>query len=146
MSRKITEVDFYKDLPLPKPTICGLVNKVISPKGTRKLNENDLYEYHLKDELIQVYDGNPVKVTNGLYWAMSIYKNQAAELKWNHYLIIVDNGSVYPVAEFLDCHDSSWIKDAMRYIKAYFAGEDLPEIDLTIYRVRPRKSSWKTSK
>lgn len=29
------EIDFYKELRLPMPMTCGLVNKIISPKGIR---------------------------------------------------------------------------------------------------------------
>ena len=56
MKRTELEIDFYKELELPKKIICGLVEKILSPKGVRKLNEYDRYEYSLKSELVQVYD------------------------------------------------------------------------------------------
>lgn len=136
------EIDFYKELKLPSPITCGLVNKVMSPKGVRKLNEHDRYEYRLKDELIQIYDDKPALVEPGLYWVMDIFKWNSS-LQWNHYLVVVEEDSFYPVAEFLDCKDSLWIKDALPYIKDYFAGFDLEPINLTRYKRRPQsKSGW----
>ena len=32
------EIDFFKELDLPKPITCGLVNRIVSPKGLRKEN------------------------------------------------------------------------------------------------------------
>ena len=139
------EIDFYKELKLPSPITCGLVNKVIEPKGIRKLNEHDRYEYRLKDELVQIYDDKPALVEPGLYWVMDIFKWNSS-LQWNHYLIVVEEDSFYPVAEFLDCKDSTWIKDAMPYIKDYFAGFDLEPINPTRYKRKPQsKSGWKTA-
>lgn len=136
------EIDFYKDLRLPQPMACGLVNKILSPKGIRKLNECDQYEYHLKDELIQIYEGKPALVEPGIYWVMDIFKIDNA-LKWNHYLVVVEEDSFYPVAEFTECHDSTWIKSALPYIKGYFAGEELDPIRITPYRApRHRKTGW----
>lgn len=140
------EIDFYKELKLPSPITCGLVNRIIEPKGIRKLNEHDRYEYRLKDELVQIYDNKPAEVDAGIYWIMDIYKDKESNLKWNHYLIIVEDEVYYPVAEFLDCKDSTWIKDAMPYIKDYFAGFDLEPINLTRYKRKPQsKSGWKTA-
>ena len=82
------EIDFYKELGLPMPMTCGLVNKIISPKGIRKLNDRDVYEYHLKDELIQIYDDKPTTVEPGLYWVMDIFKWKS-EMTWNHYLVVL---------------------------------------------------------
>lgn len=136
------EIDFYKELKLPQPMTCGLVNKILSPKGIRKLNEHDQYEYHLKDELIQIYEDKPALVEPGIYWVMDIFKKNG-ELKWNHYLVVVEEDSFYPVAEFTECHDSTWIKSAQPYIKGYFAGEELDPIRITPYRApRQRKTGW----
>lgn len=140
------EIDFYEELEMPKPIVCGLVNKILSPKGIRKLNKNDLYEYHLKSELTQVYDGKAANVDKGIYWVMDIYR-RVNELKWNHYLVIVEDDCFYPIAEFLDCHDSTWIKDAIPYIKAYFAGDEQDPIDITPYKPpKQRKTGWSTKK
>ena len=138
------EIDFYKELNLP-PALCGLVNKIISPKGLRKLNDKDRYEYRLKDELVQIYDGKPASVEPGLYWVMDIYKDRESNLIWNHYLVIVEEDCFYPVAEFLNCKDSTWIKAALPYIKGYFEKFDLEPIELTEYKApKQRKTSWKT--
>lgn len=136
------EIDFYKELKLPQPMTCGLVNKILSPKGIRKLNEHDQYEYHLKDELIQIYEDKPALVEPGIYWVMDIFKIGNA-LKWNHYLVVVEDDCFYPVAEFCEVVDSTWIKDAMSYIKDYFAGFELEPIDTTPYRTpKQRKTCW----
>lgn len=136
------EIDFYKELKLPQPMTCGLVNKILSPKGIRKLNERDQYEYHLKDELIQIYEDKPALVVPGIYWVMDIFKI-GNQLKWNHYLVVVESDSFYPVAEFCEVVDSTWIKDAIPYIKMYFAGEELDPIHITPYRApRQRQNGW----
>lgn len=140
------EIDFFKELKLPTPMTCGLVNKIISPKGIRKLNEHDRYEYRLKDELVQVYDKKPAQVSAGLYWVMDIYKRYGT-LRWNHYLVVVEEDCFYPIAEFCKCTDSTWIKDALPYIKRYFAGESMPPIDITRYRpIKESKSGWAVRK
>lgn len=140
------EIDFYKELKLPQPMTCGLVNKIVSPKGIRKLNEHDRYEYRLRDELIQIYDDKPALVEPGIYWVMDIFKI-GNSLKWNHYLVVVEEDCFYPVAEFLEVTDSTWIKDAIPYIKDYFSGEELDVIDITPYRAPSKsKNGWRVSK
>lgn len=136
------EIDFYKELKLPRTT-CGLVNKILSPKGKRRLNERNEYEYHLNDELIQVYQGEgATEVTEGLYWVMDVFKNSEGQLQWNHYLVVVDEEGFYPIYEYLDAHDTTWILDAMPYIKGYFAGEEFDPIALTKYRMPKPKTRW----
>lgn len=136
------EIDFYKELKLPQPMTCGLVNKILSSKGIRKLNERNQYEYRLKDELIQIYEDKPALVEPGIYWVMDIFKI-GNELKWNHYLIVVESDCFYPVAEFREVVDSTWIKDAIPYIKDYFAGIELEPIEITLYRApKQRKTGW----
>lgn len=141
MSKEKLEIDFYKELNLPE-VFTGLVNKVTSPKGMRKLNEMDRYEYRLKDELIQVYEGEPALVDEGIYWVMDIFKFEGS-LKWNHYLVVVEDDCFYPVAEFLECVDSTWIPDAIPYLKDYFAGVELEPIELTKYKFpKKKKTRW----
>ena len=137
------EIDIYKELKLPIPITCGLVNKILSPKGIRKLNDMDRYEYRLKDELIQIYDGKSAQVEPGIYWVMDIYQNRGGDLQWNHYLVVVEDDCFYPVAEFLNCHDSLWIRDAIPYIKDYFNGFELEPIELTPFRpLKQKRSAW----
>lgn len=126
------EFDFYKELKLPRPVLCGLVNKVTKPKGKRTMDESiGQYYYELYNDLIQVYNEEEAYFEPGLYWVMDIYKYKL-DLHWNHYLIIMeDDGSVYVVAEFLDCHDSTWIKKAVKTVNAYFDGEGLEPIKVT---------------
>lgn len=144
MSTEKLEIDFYKELKLPKPVKCGLVNKIISPKGVRRLNQYNQYEYRLKDELIQIYDGEPAQLDPGLYWAMDIYDRDG--LRWNHYLIIVEEDCFYPIAEFLNARDTAWIKQALPYIKAFFAGEEIDPIEITQYRTKKSKNGWNAKK
>lgn len=126
------EFDFYKELKLPRPVLCGLVNKITQPKGKRVLDESiGQYSYGLHNNLIQVYNNEEACFEPGLYWVMDIYKYRH-ELHWNHYLIIMeDDGSVYVVAEFLDCNDSTWIKKAVKTVNAYFDGKNLDPIGIT---------------
>lgn len=145
MRKEFFEIDFYKELKLAPP-ICGLVHKVISPKGIRKLNKQDRYEYHLKEELIQIYDNKPAEVDTGIYWIMDICKDRDGSLKWNHYLVVVEDDGYYPVAEFLNCQDSTWIKDALPYIKDYFNGFEIDPIEVEEYRsLEQNKTGWKTT-
>lgn len=136
------EIDFYKELGLP-PTKCGLVNKILNPKGKRRKNYLDEYEYHLNDELVQVYQGEePAVVDEGLYWVMDIFTNPESRLQWNHYLVVVDEEGFYPIYEYLDAHNTTWILDAMPYIKGYFAGEEFESIELTKYKMPKPKTKW----
>lgn len=136
------EIDFYKELKLPQ-TVCGLVNKVLSPKGKRRINERGEYEYHLNDELIQVYQGEgAAEVTEGLYWVMDVFKNNEGKLQWNHYLVVVDEESFYPIYEYTGAVDTTWIPDALPYIKRYFAKEELEPIVLTKYKIPKPKTKW----
>lgn len=135
------EFDFYKELNLPQPITCGLVQRVVSPKKVRTPETDYDYKgieechYQLDTELIEIYGYDKgVALAAGLYWVMDIFK-QGQNLTWNHYLIILeDDGSVYPVAEYLNCHDSKWVKKGAKIVKAYFNGEDIPAINLTKYK------------
>lgn len=137
---RFERIDFYKECKLPRPVLCGLVQKIKSPKGIRTVTTNlqgkEVYDYKLDVDLIEIYgyDKN-IRMEAGLYWVMDIYRYDH-NMIWNHYLIILDEeGEVYPVAEFLNCHDSQWMKKAIKPIKSYFAGEELPAIELTKCKV-----------
>jgi len=70
------------------------------------------------------------------------------ELKWNQYLFILeDDGDVYPIAEYLDQRDSSWVKSAIKLVKSYFEGNELDPIELTMidYKIH-RKTKWSKTK
>lgn len=124
------EVDFYEDFYLPTP-ISGLVHKITSPKGIRKEVQGG-YEYHLKHDLIQIYEKDSIIVGEGLYWVLDIHIHHG-NVVWNHYLFVVDNDDAHLVAEFMNITDSTWIKDAMPVIKKYFEGKPLKDIEATQY-------------
>lgn len=130
---ELFEVDFYKEFGLPMPVLCGLVNKITSPKGIRTKNEETgNYHYQLHSDLKQIYEeGICAEVDEGLYWVMDVYKSRGS-LVWNHYLFVMESdGMVYPIAEFLDYSDSSWIKEAINIIKDCFNGDTFEPIELT---------------
>lgn len=147
MSERL-EIDFFKELELPEsPNFTGLVDKILSPKGIRKTTETGRKEYALNDTLIQVYDGKPVIVEEGIYRVMVIFNNpKTGALQWNHYLVIVEEDCFYAVAEFLDCHDSLWVRDAIPYLKDYFSGETLEPIEVTQYPKPVVKTKWSSLK
>lgn len=132
------EFDFYEELGLPRPVTCGLVSRVTKPKGRRTLVEGltkgdePYYHYELHHDLIEVYGyTKDTAFIPGIYWVMDVYKHKH-NMCWNHYLIILeDDGSVYPVAEYLNCHDSRWVKKAAKVTEAYFNGKELEPIELT---------------
>ena len=131
---ELFEIDFYKEFELPRPVACGLVNKITSPKGIRTKNEQTgNYHYQLHTDLKQIYEaGIPANVDEGLYWVMDVYKYKGS-MTWNHYLFVVESdGTIYPIAEFLDYSDSSWIKEAINIIKDHFSGDEFEPIEITL--------------
>ena len=139
------EFDFYKELELPTPVLCGLVQKVTAPKGKRTMNESiHQYSYELHTDLVNIYDFEETPYEPGLYWVMDVYKHKSV-LRWNHYLIIIeDDGTVYAVGEYLNCHDTTWIKKAVKVVNAYFEGEELDPIGITQCKTdKPTKKHFK---
>ena len=143
MSVKRYKVDFYKDLPTP---LAGLVRKVISPKGVRTII-GDKYVYSLKSNKCCQYQGKAFRVTPGLYHVSCICKPEG-EVIWNHYLFVVDDdGNGYPVAQYLECVDSLWVKDAIHIVKEYFSETPVKPIKVKRYdKKRDKGTSWKLLK
>lgn len=135
-------LDFYKKFRLPQP-VCGLVNKVTSPKGIRKQEEGGFYSYHLHTDLVCIYKGEATRLDPGIYWVLDVCKPDDC-MEWYQYLFVVeDDDAVYPVAEYLRQTGSEWILDAQPIIKKYFKGEQLTPIQLTrIRQVIPKKTRW----
>lgn len=137
-------IDFYNTLKLPKPVLCGLVHKITSPKGMKKFDETIHKEvYHLHNDLVQIWPNKPNSaIEPGLYWVMDLFRNinkidseVISFMQWNHYIVVLNKDlSMYVVAEFLDCHDSEWIKSAIPVIKKYFKGEKLKPMSITTYK------------
>lgn len=139
-------IDFYKTYNLVPPT-CGLVNKVTSPKGLRKFEAEGYTSYQLYSDLSDIYKGEPASLEPGIYWVLDICKVKEV-LHWNHYLFVVDtDGFNYPVAEYLNQRDSAWVKEAIKLVKRYFAGEELDSTGITKidYQII-RKSKWTKTK
>lgn len=137
-------VDFYKKFRLPQPHV-GLVNKITSPKGIRCKESESYTSYQLHSDLCDVYAGNECTVKPGLYWVLDISKdNSTMQLQWYHYIFVVDDEKVYPVAEYLDQSDSWWITQAIpKVIKPYFQNQELPPIKLTLIKMpKPIKTDW----
>ena len=139
-------IDFYKAFKLVPP-MCGLVNRVTSPKGIRRIEPDGYTSYQLQSDLSCIYHGEASLFKPGLYWVLDIGLVKG-ELKWNQYLFILeDDGDVYPIAEYLDQRDSSWVKSAIKIVKSYFEGTELDPIELTMidYKIH-RKTKWSKTK
>ena len=120
-------IDFFQHLVTP---IVGLVSKITSPKGIRYPVGDD-YRYNLHHELVDVYSGEGVPVTEGLYWVFDIYKSDMGIVRNSYIFVVSKKGDVTPVAEYLDYPELSWVPEALPILKAYFGGKKLPCVELT---------------
>ena len=139
------KLSFYKDFKLVPP-FCGLVSKVIKPKG-KKTEENGQTHYSLHTDNPIIYHKAPMLLESGLYWVLDICKVKESN-HWNQYLFIIEpEGDVYPIGEWLNTNDSSWVIQAVKLVNKYFQGEKLNRIELTKidYKVVV-KTGWKSSK
>ena len=140
------KLSFYKDFKLVPP-FCGLVSKVIKPKGTKKQEPDGKVSYNLHTDNPIIYHKAPMLLEPGLYWVLDICKVKESN-HWNQYLFIIEpEGAVYPIGEWLNTSDSSWIIQAVKLVNRYFNGERLEKIELTKidYKVVV-KSGWKSNK
>ena len=140
------EIDIFKEFNLEKP-VAGLVEKISQPKGIVKHEKHgDSYSLYTDDTRMTVYNGEEFDLVPGIYWVLDIFKHPKKQiLQWNHYLFIVDeDGAVYPVAEYCNQQDSTWVKQAIPVIKRFFKGESFNPIELTYYLHRSdKRTSWK---
>ena len=139
-------IDFYKMFNLVPP-MCGLIDKVTSPKGIRRQEEDGYISYQLHSDLCCIYKGEATDLEPRLYWVLDVGLVKGT-LNWNQYLFIIeDDGTVYPVGEYLDQKDSSWVKKAIGTVKKYFAKEPVDAIEITKidYKIH-RKSKWGKTK
>ena len=139
-------IDIFKEFKLETP-MAGLVLKVIKPKGViRHEKFGESYSLYTDDSQLTVYNGEEFDLIPGIYWVLDIFKHPKYQItQWNHYLFVVeDGGAVYPIAEYCNQHDSSWVKQALPVIKRFFAGESFNPIELTYYLHRSEKrTSWR---
>lgn len=143
---KKVRIDFYKEFPLATPVV-GLVEKIESPKGLKKQEDNGQTSYSFKCGDFWVYKNEPLELTEGIYKVLDIC-NIDREPTWNNYIFIIDSdGDVFPLGEFLNCPDTRWVKKALPLVKSYFAGDGLDSIELTNLRPKKeKKSGWLRSK
>lgn len=133
--------DFYKQFDL-LPPVSGLVSKITSPKGIRRITDSGVkYQFH--SDLIQVYDGQECMIEPGLYWVLDVCHVKKS-LVWCHYLFIVeDDGTVYPIKQCLNQKNSDWIPKSLEVVKRYFNGESIDPIELRVLpRPKPKRAGW----
>ena len=139
-------IDLFKEFKLETP-VTGLVERITKPKGIRKHEDYGVsYTLYTDDSCATVYNGKEFDLVPGIYWVLNIFKHpKRGTLQWNHYLFVVEeDGAVYPVAEYCNQHDSSWIKDALPVIKQFFAGEPIKPTEITYYLHRSdKRTRWK---
>lgn len=140
-------IDFFKAFKLKKPT-CGLVERIVSPKGNRR-ETSEGYEYSFKTDtsISSVYKHEPMLLYPGIYRVVDITPIDE-KMTWNGYLFVVENdGTVYPVAEYVNYRNTSWVKKSIPLLKKYFEGKSLEEIEITkLKNSSPHKTlSWTTA-
>lgn len=152
MENNKVRIDFYKEFGLERP-MAGLVKRITSPKGVRTADSGstDGYSYRLHTELVGIYIGTPMDLSPGIYLVSDICAPYN-RLIWNWYIFIVDGDNIlhlaYPIAEFLDQKDSSWVKDAIPILKRAFSEKSMDPIKITKYSHEESKpkSAWKIGK
>lgn len=116
------EVDFYKDFKLVPP-VCGIVSRVVKPKGIKKIEPDGKTSYKLYSDSPIIYNNEKMALEPGLYWVLDVCKVKGA-MTWNQYLFVLEeDGSMYAIAEYLNQGDSSWVVEAMKPVKKFFKGE-----------------------
>lgn len=136
------KLSFYKDFKLVPP-FCGLVSKVTKPRGKKTLDDDGFIKYSLYSDDPRIYRKAPMMLEPGLYWVLDICKVKD-NMWWNDYLFIIEeNGNAYPVGEWLNQNDSSWVIQALPVVKKFFNKEKLEAINLTtIDYKKPKKTKW----
>lgn len=135
-------IDFEKELGLGHK-VGGFIARITSPKAIRKEEKGGRYSYRFHTDSIYRHPDGTYQSKDGIYQVIDICKwNNTSELQWNIYIVIVEDGEVYPVGEYLDSPVTLWVKDAKKLVKAYFEGEQLDVIELT---PQPKPSKTKPS-
>lgn len=136
------QIDLFQKFELEEP-ISGLIFRITDKKGIRiPIKDSDEgFSYSLRTELTQIYNGEACELIPGIYTVLDICKPDGYPI-WNHYLFIVEeDGTVYPVGEYLDRTDSVWVKEALQVVKKFFNGEDVKKLRLTRYEKDKKDSS-----
>ena len=142
MKKTKFKINPYTKFSLVTPVV-GLVEKIASPRGIRKQEESGRYTYKFTSEEFWVYNDKSLELEPGIYKILDICQ-QSTGSHWNNYLFIIDDdGSMYPIAEYLNCPDTLWVKNALPLVKKYFAGEEIDSIKLTdLTSKKQKKSGW----
>lgn len=115
------KIDVFKQFKLPKPVVCGMVLEITSPKGVRTINEaTGLYHYNLHTNLKQLYEGDSIDLTDGLYWIVDISKTKDLGLHWNHFLMEIYEGDADILESYYNEKSTDWIPKALPTIKQHF--------------------------
>ena len=126
-------INFSKELNLDH-AIGGFVARITSPKAIREQDKETgryTYSFHT-DGLLTNEDGSHQVNKDGIYQVLDICKwGNDCDLQWNIYIVIISDGEVYPVAEYLDNPNTMWVKEARHIVKSYFNGEELDTVELT---------------
>lgn len=143
------DIDFFKEFSLKKP-ISGIVERIVDAKGFRHKEEwGYSYQFNTDSSVSCVYKGEAMSCIPGLYKVLDICYIQdhiCERMIWNNYLFVLEeDGTVYPVAEFIDDKDSSWVKKAMPVVKSYFNGEEIEPIELSKFKKVRQQEPWSIS-
>ena len=140
MNKRVS-VNFKETLKLDH-NIGGYVARITSPKGVKRVTDEGSEHYEFHTDSAGIPDGDVYNTSPGIYQVIDICKwNRDQKLQWNIYLVVVyEDGSAVPVAEYLDNPHTQWVKKAIKLVKAYFNDEELPEIELTPQPTHKRKT------
>lgn len=143
------KVNFREELGL-EHKIRGYIARVTEPKGVKTVKDG-VTSYSLKTKVVGVPSNDIDEITEvepGIYEVCDICKwFRDAKLYWNFYLVVVnEDGSITPVAEYLDNPYTLWVKPALKVVKAYFNGEELETIELTPQPKKRKEATKATEK
>lgn len=136
----------FKEILHLEHKVGGFINRIASPKAYRKFEATGeaFYSFDMDYSSGYICDQPDCKdiVDRSIWVVVDICRwyPDDTRLVWNVYLVVSNGKKTYPVAEYLDSPKTLWVKKARPLVKAFFAGENLPEIELT---PQPKKAAPK---
>lgn len=131
----IFEINMTKLIGAKHDLTRACVFRITSPKAKRKLEGNGNYYYSLYTDYAfqDDEDKNVFLCKPGIYQVIDIcYWKYHSKLQWNIYIVVVEeDGTAYPVEEYIDNPNTLWVKDVRPILKRYFNNEKLEPIELT---------------